>query len=132
PLFYTVCGGDLLFASEIKALLASGEVEARPDLRGLDEVFTFWAARPPRTVVQGVSSLEPGMFARWQNGKLITQRYFQPDYPEADAEPASATETLDEVMRTSVSLRMRADVPVGGYLSGGLDSSITATLAAHE
>src|SRR5437667_56425 len=59
PLFYSEQHGDLLFASEIKALFASGEVPAVPDLQGLDEVFTFWAARPPRTVFQGVRSLEP-------------------------------------------------------------------------
>lgn len=130
PLFYAVVRGDLWFASEAKALFAGGEVEAAPDLVGLDEVFTFWAARAPRTVFRGVSQLEPGTFALWCRGDLRVTRYYQLDYPEAQAEPADAVGQLDELMRTGVALRMRADVPVGGYLSGGLDSAITCALGA--
>lgn len=130
PLFYTLQGGDLLFASEIKALLATGEVSAALCPQGLDEVFTFWAARAPRTVFEGIHSLEPGCFAVWRGGALRVTRYYALDFPEASDEPHGALSTLDELMRTSVSLRMRADVPVGGYLSGGLDSSITCALAS--
>jgi asparagine synthase (glutamine-hydrolysing) len=130
PLFYALRGGDLWFASEAKALFAGGEVEAAPDLAGLDEVFTFWAARAPRTVFRGVSQLEPGTYAVWRDGAFRVHRYYQFDFPEAAAEAADALERLDELMRTGVALRMRADVPVGGYLSGGLDSSITCALAA--
>lgn len=131
PLFYALTGaGDLVFGSEVKALLASGEVEAAPDLRGFDEVFTFWAARAPRTPFRGIAQLEPGTCALWRDGALSIRRYYALDYPGAEAEPADALERLDEIMRDSVALRMRADVPVGGYLSGGLDSSITCALAA--
>ena len=129
PLFYSLRNGDLIFGSEIKALLASGEVEAAIGARGLDEVFTFWGARAPRTVFRDVLQLEPGTCARWRDGELVVRRYHQPDYrPERSESPAAIRE-LDELMRTSVSLRMRADVPVGAYLSGGLDSSITCSLA---
>ena len=86
PLFYSEQRGDVLFASEVKALFASGEVRAAPDLQGLDEVFTFWAARPPRTVFAGVQSLEPGCFAVWRDGRLRVQRYYTLAYPEARAE----------------------------------------------
>jgi asparagine synthase (glutamine-hydrolysing) len=130
PLFYALRGGDLWLASEAKALFAGGEVEAAPDLAGLDEVFTFWAARAPRTVFRGVSQLEPGTYAVWRAGALDIRRYYQLDYPETADEPADALERLDELMRDAVALRMRADVPVGGYLSGGLDSSITCALGA--
>ena len=130
PLFYAVSGGDLYFASEAKALFASGEVEASPDLAGLDEVFTFWAPRAPRTTFRGVLALEPGCCAVWRDGRLETRRYFDLDYPEAREEPPDTLQALDALMRTGVSLRMRADVPVGGYLSGGLDSSIVCSLAA--
>lgn len=131
PLFYTLKDGDLYFASEVKAILASGEVQAAPDLEGMDEVFTFWAARGRRTPFEGIHSLEPGCYATWRQGRLETRRYFQIDYPEAP-EPADALEQLDRQMRDSVNLRMRADVPVGGYLSGGIDSSITCSLAAES
>jgi asparagine synthase (glutamine-hydrolysing) len=130
PLFYAEQGGALHFASEVKALFAAGEVTPEVDLEGLDEVFTFWATRPPRTPFKGVSQLEPGTYAVWVGGRLTTQRYYALDYPDADAEPADALARLDESLRSSVALRMRADVPVGGYLSGGLDSSITCALAA--
>ncbi|HEY3280080.1 MAG TPA: asparagine synthase (glutamine-hydrolyzing) [Gemmatimonadales bacterium] len=132
PLFYSIAGGDLWFASEAKALFASGEVAAEIDPVGLDQVFTFWAARPPRTVFRGVSSLEPGCFAVWQDGRLRHGRYYELDYPEAGEEPGDAVATLRSLLAGSVGLRLRSDVPVGGYLSGGLDSSIGCALAARE
>src|SRR5881296_3679897 len=131
PLYYAERGGDLYFASEIKALLASGEVERALDPAGLDEVFTFWAARPPRTPFRGIRALEPGCWARWREGTLSIRRYYALDYSGAAAEPADALEALDELLHSGVRLRMRADVPVGGYLSGGLDSSIVCALAAQ-
>ncbi len=130
PLFYSEQHGDLLFASEVKALFASGEVPATPDLQGLDEVFTFWAARPPRTVFDGVRSLEPGCFAVWREGRLRVKRYYTLDYPEEHEESSDALGQLDDLLQSAVQLRLRADVPVGGYLSGGLDSSITCSLAS--
>lgn len=130
PLFYSVRGGDLYFASEVKALFAGGTVKAAPDPRGLDEVFTFWAARAPRTPFLGVEALPPGCYAQWRNGQLRVCRWYELRYSETADEPADALERLDQLMRSSVQFRMRADVPVGGYLSGGLDSSITCALAA--
>lgn len=130
PLFYVERNGDLYFASEIKALLASGEVERALDPEGLDEVLTFWAALPPRTAFRGVRALEPGCCARWHNGQLALRRYYALDYREAAEEPRDALARLDELFDSAVGLRMQADVPVGGYLSGGLDSSIVCTVAA--
>lgn len=130
PLYYALQNGDLWFASEAKALFASGHVVAAPDLAGLDEVFTFWAARAPRTVFRGINQLEPGTFGVWRNGALRLERYYGFDYAESATEDAGALDRLDGLMRDSVALQLRADVPVGGYLSGGLDSSITCALAA--
>lgn len=130
PLYFALQHGDLWFASEAKALFASGQVDAAPDLAGLDEVFTFWAARAPRTVFRGVAQLEPGTFGVWRNGDLRLDRYYALDFAESAAEDCDAVDRLDALMRDSVALQLRADVPVGGYLSGGLDSSITCALAA--
>jgi len=130
PLFHARRGDSFYFASEIKALFASGEVDAAPDFAGLDEVFTFWGARAPRTVFREVYALEPGCFARWHDGRLEFSRYFAPAFDEARTEPADALAQLDATLRASVARRLRADVPVGGYLSGGLDSSITCALAS--
>lgn len=131
PLFYALQNGSLYFASEIKAILASGEVDAAPDLRGLDEIFSFWAARAPRTPFAGIASLEPGAYAVWRDGSLRLGNYYRLSYSE-NPETEHSLEELDELMRASVDLRMRADVPVGGYLSGGIDSSITCSLAAER
>jgi len=130
PLFYAVRDEALYFASEVKALFASGEVDATPDPVALDEVFTFWAPRAPRSGFAGVAALEPGTYAMWRDGSLRVHRYYELGFCDHDLEPADAIERLDALMRSGVELRMRADVPVGAYLSGGLDSSITATLAA--
>jgi len=131
PLFYAQREGDLYFASEAKALFASGEVAPEPDLRGLDQVFTFWGARAPRTVFRDVQSLEPGAFAEWRDGTLTLGRYYQLSYDDNRDEPANAVSELERLMHDAVAVRLRADVPVGGYLSGGVDSSITCALAAE-
>lgn len=131
PLFYADQGGDLLFGSEAGAIFATGEVDAAPDPIGLDQVFTFWSARAPRTVFAGVSQLPPGSWAIWKDGELTVRRFWAPTYAAEASEPADALEQLDHILRTSVALRMRADVPVGAYLSGGLDSTVTGTLAAE-
>src|SRR4051812_11755965 len=129
PLFYAQRNGDLYFGSEIKAILATGEVEASLDPRGLDEVLRFGAARPPRTPFSGIASLEPGTYGIWENGAFWLRHYYELDYPEASQEPLDVIEQLDELMLRSVGMRLRADVAVGAYLSGGLDSSITTSLA---
>jgi asparagine synthase (glutamine-hydrolysing) len=130
PLFYAETRGDLVFASEVKAILTTGFVQGTPDPEGLDEVFTFWGARAPRTPFRGIKQLEPGTYGIWREGRLRVRRYYHLDYPETATESGDAVERLDGLMRSGVRLRMRADVPVGGYLSGGLDSSITCALAA--
>lgn len=130
PLFYSATADALCFASELKALFASGEIEPALDPVGLDDALTFWGTRPPRTPFRDVACLAPGTFALWRAGSLRVAPYYELDFPEAATEPRDALERLDDLMHSSVALRMRADVPVGAYISGGLDSSITATLAA--
>lgn len=129
PLFYAQRSGDFYFGSEIKAILATREVEPAFDLRGLDETLRFGAPRAPRTVFSGIAALEPGTYGIWRDGALWLRHYYELDYPELSEEPADAIERLDEILLRSVGLRLRASVPVGAYLSGGLDSAITASLA---
>lgn len=135
PLYYSLTAdGALVFASEAKALFASGEVSAAPDLRGLDEVFTLWGSRPPATPFRGVSQLAPGGMLVWEQGEITSQRSWwsaadEPSGPQTSAESAG---DLAELLRDSVALRLRADVPVGAYLSGGLDSSVITALAHEE
>lgn len=127
PLYWAqLPDGGLAFASEAKALFASDEVAAEPDLAGLDEVFTLWGPRPPRTPFRGVSQLSPGSALVWERGRVVAERsWWQPSY-EIDGE---ARDDLQQLLADSVRLRLRADVPVGTYLSGGLDSSLITALA---
>lgn len=134
PLYWAQVPGALCFGSEPAALFASGLVEPAPDPRGVDEVFTFWGARAPRTVFRGVAALPPGCCAWCRDGVLRVRRWWTPDFPDAGDDggyaPDEALRALDARMRSAVALRLQADVPVGAYLSGGLDSGAICALAA--
>jgi asparagine synthase (glutamine-hydrolysing) len=130
PLYYSLLDdGSIVFGSEAKALFASGEVAAEPDLVGIDEVFTLWGPRAPRTVFRGIKQLMAGGVVIWERGRLVAEtRWWSPEYHA----PVSGDGNLEELLRDSVRLRLRADVPVGTYLSGGLDSSVITALAQAE
>jgi asparagine synthase (glutamine-hydrolysing) len=127
PLYYSVLGdGGLAFASEAKALFASGEVVPEPDLPGIDEVFTLWAPRAPTTAFRGVRQLPAGGVLVWEDGRIVQEgRWWEPGRLAGDGDDAG----LLDLLRDSVRLRLRSDVPVGAYLSGGLDSSLITALA---
>jgi len=132
PCFYMLANGALLFASEIKALLATGEVEANIDPYVLAQILTLWTPLPGRTIFHAVHTLPPGHFMLARRGGLTIQRYWKLDFPAAGEGIAGSKEALSEQLREllvdATRLRLRADVPVGAYLSGGLDSSATAAL----
>lgn len=134
PLHYALTGdGDLVFASEAKGLFASREVAPEPDFAGVDDVFTLWGARPPRTTFRGVTSLPPGGLVVWEDGRIVSHRtWWRPDFSVEAAHNGSDAEELGELLRDSVRLRLRADVSVGTYLSGGLDSSLITAMASRE
>jgi asparagine synthase (glutamine-hydrolysing) len=135
PLFHAVKDGTLYFASEIKALLTVPGIEARIDPVALDQIFTLWAPIAPRTAFVDIHELEPASVMLVEQGRTSVTRYWQLDYPHRDAPPAitdeaAAAEELRALLSDAVRLRMRADVPVGSYLSGGLDSSLVSALAS--
>lgn len=131
PLFYTIQDGRFYFASEIKSIFCDPKIPRKMDYRGLDEIFTWWTTSPPRTVFAGIDELEAGTYLKIENGDVKTGRYWNLDYPETFDRSRSVdewAEELHDLLVDSVRLRLRADVPVGGYLSGGLDSSATTAL----
>lgn len=137
PLFYTDDGSRLLFASEIKALLASDEVPAELDLVSLDQVFTYWSTLSPRTMFRGIRELPPGHFLLAKRNCIRVQKYWEVAFDQGDvgAPIRQEREYLDELHHLLVEatrLRLRADVPVGAYLSGGLDSSIIASIVRNH
>ena len=133
PLFYTIVGGQLLFASEMKALFADPRVSREINPRGLDDIFTFWSPLPPRTIFRDVRELPPGHSLTWQHGRCTIEPHWRPAF-EQSSEPRSVdewTEMLDALLTDATNIRLRSDVPVGAYLSGGLDSSVVTTLATR-
>jgi asparagine synthase (glutamine-hydrolysing) len=136
PLYYTTLDGSLLFASEVKALFAEPQVPRRFDPAGLAEVFSFWCPVAPRGVFAGINELPPGECAVLHDGSLVRHRYWSPSFPPAGEEEcqdiASNGERLRKALVEATRLRfLRADVPVGAYLSGGIDSSVTAAIIAR-
>ena len=134
PLFYTVHNGRFYFASEIKAIFCESSIPRKLDYCGLDEIFTWWTTAPPRTAFADINELGPGSYLIIKNGKMTSDRYWQMEFPEVyDRERSldSWAEELHELLVDSVRLRLRADVPVGSYLSGGLDSSAATSLIKH-
>jgi asparagine synthase (glutamine-hydrolysing) len=135
PLFLCEHEGRLYFASEVKAIFAAEPaIPRRFDPVGLEQVFTFWSTVPPQTVFAGVTELEPGSVRVYVDGRVQEARAYTPAFPEEAG--AGFRGSLDDAVAAvraaieeATSLRMlRADVPVGSYLSGGLDSSLVAAL----
>ena len=137
PLYWTRRGDELIFASEIKGLLAHPSVDVRLDPLALDQIFSMWSPVAPRTAFQGISSLPPGhwLLARPEAPPRV-ERWWEPDFPEAgrelDVDLEEAARELRELLVDATRLRLRADVPVGAYLSGGLDSSAIAALVRRH
>ena len=134
PLFYTEVGGEVLFASEIKALLAHPRVERRVNLAGLDQILTFPGLVSPATLFAGIHALPPGHTLELGGPSPRPRAYWDLVYPEQapgsqGREPEFYVDRLEELLLQAVRRRLEADVPVGLYLSGGLDSSLIGALA---
>lgn len=133
PLYYTSMADRFLFASEIKALLTCTEVESALDLLGLDQIFTFWVTVPPRTAFKGIYQLPPGHSMVIQDGRVAVFPYwsFQP-VPRENNEGGSEAQLAEELLallHDAIKIRLRSDVPVGTYLSGGIDSTVITALS---
>jgi asparagine synthase (glutamine-hydrolysing) len=136
PLFLTTAvAGQLRFASEIKSLFADPRLPRKLDRVALRQAFTYWSTLPGRTMFEGVREVPAGQFVMVEDGSISQQRYWQlnfdPDPPTSRNEANCAEELRSRLVEATL-LRLKADVPVGAYLSGGLDSSaITALVGAY-
>ncbi len=130
PFYYTVNNGNLIFASEIKALLPFVE-DIQTDVEGLKDYLTFQFCLSGKTMFEGIMELEAAHAMTITDGKIDTYRYWQVYY-DIDWEHTEKyfQDRIEELVYDSVNLRIRSDVPIGGYVSGGLDSSIISGLAA--
>jgi asparagine synthase (glutamine-hydrolysing) len=137
PLFYVQAGRRLLFASEVKALFADPTVERALDPDGLAQVLTFWSTIAPLTVFRGVRQVPPGHLLEIGRNGVQTRPYWSITFPAGGAESCQDIDANTELLRRGVTeaarLRfLRSDVPVGVYLSGGLDSSVIASVVARH
>jgi asparagine synthase (glutamine-hydrolysing) len=137
PLFYAEHRGALWFASEAKALIAGSGMRAELDPIALDQIFTFWFPLAPRTAFKGIYELPPAHMLIARAGHVEMRPYWRLQYPRAD-EAGSGTRTEGEVaeeirslLTDATRIRLRSDVPVGSYLSGGLDSSLVTAIASR-
>jgi len=133
PLFYYREEDAFVFGSEIKCLMESGFVKAEPDPESLNRVFTFWTIPSPGTMFKGVKELPPGHYMVVRENETVIKPYwelrFQGDRGAAETRSLSdSMEEFEAILADSVRLRLRADVPVAAYLSGGIDSSATTWL----
>jgi len=130
PLFYTFVNGSMIFASEIKSLFTDSRVKREIDPFALDQIFNFWMAIPPRTAFKDVLELPAGHYMVVEKGDCKIEKYWDLDFtPEGSIKSEEEyAEELKELLIDSTRLRLRADVPVGAYLSGGIDSSVITAL----
>jgi asparagine synthase (glutamine-hydrolysing) len=136
PLYLCEHGGRLYFASEVRAIFgADPSIPRQFDPFGIEQTFTFWTVVPPQSVFTGVCELEPGCVRTYEeDGRVRDVRFWRPRYPEGGeggfrGSIGEAAEAVRAALEDATRLRMlRADVPVGSYLSGGLDSSLVAAL----
>lgn len=133
PLYYTMADGVFIFGSEIKAILEHPLVEREVDLTGLDQILSFPGLVSPRTMFKNIKSLKSGHYITLADGNLKVSEYWDLDYPlkgeTGDNRPESFyVDELKELFTQSVAYRLQADVPVGFYLSGGLDSSLIGAM----
>ena len=129
PLFYNITDGIFTFASEIKALFTQKHIERAFDAEHLSQIYTFWTAITPGTAFKGIYELSPGHCAVFNRNGFKTEKYWdlQPGKTDRPISLPDALEQFNELFSDAVRLRLRADVEVAAYLSGGIDS--TATVA---
>ncbi|MHB2166117.1 asparagine synthase (glutamine-hydrolyzing) [Alsobacter sp. R-9] len=139
PLHFARLGDGIVFASEAKALLATGLIEPRVDERALDQIFTTWAPLAGSTAFAEIAEVPPGHVMVVEGDRITSRSYWQLTFPDAsdDRIPTATEETeleqeLLHLLTDATRIRLRADVPVGSYLSGGFDSSLVSALARNE
>ena len=128
PLFYTRVNGQLVFGSEIKALLAHSDVRAEIDPTSLDQIFTFWSTLSPRTAFRDIYEIPPAHYLLAREGEFSIQPYWALDFSGDGEARQDYLDEFESLMIDATRIRLRADVPVGAYLSGGLDSSVTSAI----
>jgi asparagine synthase (glutamine-hydrolysing) len=127
PLFYTVSNGVLYFASEIKALFRNREVKRELNPESLAQIYTFWTGITPATAFRDIRELSPGHYLIYSRKGLVVHKFWELSFNNCNTaiSLSDALERFNELFTNAVRIRLRADVEVAAYLSGGIDSSTT-------
>jgi len=133
PLLYAQVNDQLVFGSEFSCLLLHPDVGREIQPEAIDCYLSFMCVPAPLTAYKSIRKLEPGHWLRWRNGEVTIERYWQPDFSnKLDISEEEAGERVVEILRDSVKVRLMSEVPLGAFLSGGIDSSAVVALMAQE
>jgi asparagine synthase (glutamine-hydrolysing) len=133
PLLYAQVDGQLIFGSEFSALLLHPDLGKDIDFEALNHYLSFMCVPAPLTAYREIRKLEPGHSLRYRKGELKIQRYWQPDFSQKlDISEHEAGERAIEILRDAVKVRLMSEVPLGAFLSGGIDSSAVVALMSEE
>src|SRR6185436_5473324 len=133
PLLYADVNGKLIFGSEFGALLLHPDISREIQPEALNHYLSFMCVPAPLTAYRAIRKLEPGHWLRWRNGYVERQRYWQPDFTKKiDISEEEAGERTVEILREAVRVRLMSEVPLGAFLSGGIDSSAVVALMSQE
>jgi asparagine synthase (glutamine-hydrolysing) len=132
PLYYTVHRNELVFSSELKAILAVVGGQPKPDLNAFSTYLELLYIPAPMTPFQDIRKLEPASYLAWEDNRATKVRYWDPDLAIDDGRSERAwMDDINALLLDSTDLELRSDVPVGSFLSGGVDSSLVTALAAR-
>lgn len=135
PLYFQKTPKGVFFGSEVKAILAGVAKSPSLNVDALDQLLSFWAPVAPNTIFDGIFQVLPGEMIVIKSGKMVKKQYWDLEFPEngqfEEISEKEAIQTVHDLLLDATQIRLRADVPVAAYLSGGLDSSILASLIKH-
>ena len=133
PLLYAQIEGDLVFGSEFSSLLLHPQISRDVNLEALDHYLSFMCIPAPMTAYRAIRKLEPGNWLRWRKGEVTTERYWKPDFSKKlKIDEQEAGDQTVEILRDAVRCRLMSEVPLGAFLSGGIDSSAVVALMSQE
>lgn len=131
PLYYTKINGTLIFGSEIKSILLHPEVKRSVNTRALHHFLSLQYVPGPDTMFEGINKLQPGNILIYQNGDITTKQYWDVKFENTEMAENSCAKNVLELLKESVKIRLMSEVPLGVYLSGGLDSSSVVALMSQ-
>jgi asparagine synthase (glutamine-hydrolysing) len=132
PLLYAIANGGMVFGSEFSALLLHPDVTREIEPEAIDSYLSFMCIPAPLTAYKAIRKLEPGHWLRWRNGDVEIERYWQPDFSrKIKVDEEEAGERAIQILREAVQVRLMSEVPLGAFLSGGIDSSAVVALMSE-